>query len=154
MTNTFFVALSLLSRIFHRANFSQYPQHTLISLPPLSLRVLHFREILLSMCQHRIMYNTFNQNLIYDFTLPIDFLCDCRLQSIAAHRNPFVQRLSVRSCVCPVVTLSCHSHVSQATYEFLGMLPLFFFFIIQHHFTLQPIEYVKPFSFFVCLFFY
>ena len=30
----------------------------------------------------------------------------CRLRSIAAHRDHFVRHLSVRLCVCPVVTLS------------------------------------------------
>ena len=52
-------------------------------------------------------------------TNSVNFLC--RLQSIAAHSDHFVQRLSVRLCVCQVVT---HSYVSQETHEFLGMLPL------------------------------
>ena len=58
----------------------------------------------------------------------------CRLQSIATHRDHFVQRqyvcLSVRVFVCLsgsdnflVVT---HSYVSQATRAFLGMLSLCF----------------------------
>ena len=49
------------------------------------------------------------------------------LRSIAAHRDRFVQRLSVRPSVCPVVTpflVVTHSYVSQATHAFLRMLPL------------------------------
>ena len=56
----------------------------------------------------------------------------CRLRSIAVHRDNFVWRLSVRSSVRSVVTLSwnrhtmlTHSYVSQATHAILGMPPLF-----------------------------
>ena len=47
--------------------------------------------------------NAINQTwaLVYKNT---PFLC--RLRGIAAHRDHFVRRLSVRLCVCPVVTLS------------------------------------------------
>ena len=56
----------------------------------------------------------------------------CCLQSIAAHRDHFVRRLSVRLCVCLSVCLSgshtflvvTHSYVSQVTHAFLRMLPL------------------------------
>ena len=62
----------------------------------------------------------------------LNFLC--RLRSIAAHRDHFVRRLSVRPSVCLSVCLSgshtflvvTHSYVSQATHAFLGMLPLCF----------------------------
>ena len=61
------------------------------------------------------------------------FTCLCRLRSIAAHKDHFVRRLSVR----PSVYVSClsgshtflvvtHSYISQATHAFHGMLPLFF----------------------------
>ena len=51
---------------------------------------------------------------------------------IAAHRDHFVRRLSVRPSVCLSVRLFSshaflvvtHSYVSQATRAFLGMLPL------------------------------
>ena len=56
----------------------------------------------------------------------------CRLRSIAAHRDHFVWRLSVRVSVCLSACLSdsqtffvvTHSYVSQATHTFRGMLPL------------------------------
>ena len=56
----------------------------------------------------------------------------CHLRSIAAHRDHFVPRLSVRPIVCLYVCLSrghtflvvTHSYVLQATDAFLGMLPL------------------------------
>ena len=60
----------------------------------------------------------------------------CRLRSIAAHRDHFVQRLSVRPSICLSACLSVclsgshtflvvtHSYVLQATHAFLGMLPL------------------------------
>ena len=51
-----------------------------------------------------------------------------RLRSIAAHRDHFVRRLSVRPCVCLLGShtflVVTHSYVSQATHAFLGMLPL------------------------------
>ena len=52
----------------------------------------------------------------------------CCLRSIAAHRDHFVRRLSVHPSVCPVVTflVVMHSYVLQATYAFLGTLPLFY----------------------------
>ena len=64
--------------------------------------------------------------------VPKSFLC--RLQSIAAHRDHLVWRLSVRLSVSPSVCLSgsptflvvTHSYVSQATHAFLAMLPLCF----------------------------
>ena len=52
----------------------------------------------------------------------------CHLRSIAAHRDHFVRRLSVRPCVClsgsHAFLVVTHSYVSQATHAFLGMLPL------------------------------
>ena len=52
----------------------------------------------------------------------------CRLRSIAAHRDHFVRRLSVRPCVClsssHTFLVVTHSYVSQATHAFLGMQPL------------------------------
>ena len=60
--------------------------------------------------------------------MSIPFLC--HLWSIAAHRDHFVWRLSVRSCVCVCLSGShtflvvTHSYVSPATHAFLGMLPL------------------------------
>ena len=48
-------------------------------------------------------------------------------QSVAAHRDHFVRRLSVCACVClsdSHTFLIVHSYVSQATHAFLGMLPL------------------------------
>ena len=52
----------------------------------------------------------------------------CCLRSIAALRDHFVWRLSVRPCVClsgsHTLLVVRHSLVSQATYAFLGMLPL------------------------------
>ena len=51
-----------------------------------------------------------------------------RLWSIAAHRDHFVWRLSVRLCVrlsgSHIFLVVTHSYVSQATHAFLGMLPL------------------------------
>ena len=50
----------------------------------------------------------------------------CRLRSIATHRDHFVRRLSVRLSV----RLSySQSYVSQGTHAFLGMLPLFLFYM-------------------------
>ena len=57
----------------------------------------------------------------------------CHLRSIAAHRDHFVRRLSVRPSVCLCLSGShtflvvTHSYVSQVTHAFLGMLPLCFF---------------------------
>ena len=59
----------------------------------------------------------------------------CPLRSIAAHRDHFVRRLSVRPSVCVCVCLCgshtffvvTHSYVLQATHAFLGMLPLYFY---------------------------
>ena len=54
----------------------------------------------------------------------------CRLRSIAAHKDLFVRRLSVRLFVCVCLSGShtflvvTHSYVWQATHAFLGMLPL------------------------------
>ena len=48
----------------------------------------------------------------------------CRLRSIAAHRDHFVRRLSVRLSVSHTFLVVTHSYVSQATYAFFGMLPL------------------------------
>ena len=49
---------------------------------------------------------------------------------IAAHRDHFVRRLSVRPSVClsgsHTFLVVMHSYVSQATHAFLGMLPLCF----------------------------
>ena len=57
----------------------------------------------------------------------IPFLC--RLRSITAHKDHFVQRLSVRPSVClcgsHTFLVVTHSYVSQVTHAFLGMLPLF-----------------------------
>ena len=50
----------------------------------------------------------------------------CRLQSIAAHRDPFFWRLSVRLSVClsgsHTFLVVTYSDVSQAMHAFLGML--------------------------------
>ena len=55
--------------------------------------------------------------------------CLCLLQSIAAHRDHFVQHLFVCPCVClsgsQTFKVITHSFVLQATHAFLGMLPLF-----------------------------
>ena len=51
----------------------------------------------------------------------IQFLC--RLRIIAAHRDHFVQRLSVCLSVHNFVVVT-HSYASQATHAFLPMLPL------------------------------
>ena len=48
----------------------------------------------------------------------------CRLRSIAAHRDRFVRRLSVRLSGSHTFLVVTHSYVSQATHAFLGMLPL------------------------------
>ena len=52
----------------------------------------------------------------------------CRLRSIAAHRDHFVRRLSVCACVClsdsRTFLIVTHTYVSRATHVFLGMLPL------------------------------
>ena len=48
----------------------------------------------------------------------------CRLRSIAAHRDHFVRRLSVRLSGSHTFLVVMHSNVSQATRAFLGMLPL------------------------------
>ena len=48
----------------------------------------------------------------------------CRLRSIAAHRDHFVQRLSVCLSSSHTVLVVSHSYDSQATHAFLGMLPL------------------------------
>ena len=56
----------------------------------------------------------------------------CHLRSIAAHREHFVRRLFVRPSVClsrsHTFLVVTHSFVSQATHEFIGMLPLCFVF--------------------------
>ena len=54
----------------------------------------------------------------------------CRLRGIAAHRDHFVRRLSVRQSHflgSHTFSVVSHSYVSQATHAFLGMLPLCFF---------------------------
>ena len=48
----------------------------------------------------------------------------CRLPSIVAHRDHFVQRLSVHLSSSHTFLVVTHSYVSQATHAFLGMLPL------------------------------
>ena len=51
----------------------------------------------------------------------------CLLQSIAAHRDNFVRRLSVRLSACLSGSLTfLVVYVWQATHAFLGMLPLFY----------------------------
>ena len=53
-----------------------------------------------------------------------------RLWSIAAHRDHFVRRMPVRPSVClsgsHTFLVVTHNYVLQATYAFLGMLPIFF----------------------------
>ena len=71
------------------------------------------------------------RSLVHSSSYPLVRMCWwwflCRLQSIAAHRDHFVRRLSVLyshflgSHTFLVVT---HSYVSQATHAFLGLLPL------------------------------
>ena len=70
------------------------------------------------------------------YYLNISFLC--RLRSIAAHRDHFVRRLSVRPSVCLLGShtflVVTHSYVSQATHAFLGMLPLCMYFCLCGNF--------------------
>ena len=69
-------------------------------------------------------------NCVWLYCHSYQFLC--RLRSIAARRDHFVQRLSVcqsvRLSVCPsgihIFLVDTHSYVLQATHAFLGMLPL------------------------------
>ena len=57
-----------------------------------------------------------------DVTSLLDFLS--RLPSIAAHRDHFVWRLSVRLSGSHTFLVVTHSYVSLVTHAFLGMLPL------------------------------
>ena len=74
-----------------------------------------------------VIPNKFLLNAIYRYIVtPLVFLC--RLRSIAAHRDHFVRPLSVSLSVClsgsHTFLVVMHSYVLQATYAFLGMLPL------------------------------
>ena len=79
----------------------------------------------------------------------------CRLRSIAAHRDHFVRRLSVRLSGSHTFLVVTHSYVSQATHAFLGMLPLclylnnknnasyhiaFWYFLSQHRLSFECIS--------------
>ena len=61
---------------------------------------------------------------------PVLYIFLCHLQSIAAHRDHFVRRLSVCLSGSHTFLVVMHSYVAQATYTFLGMLSLFLLYWI------------------------
>ena len=67
-------------------------------------------------------------HFLFEFYISSVWYFLCHLRSIAAHRDHFVRRLSVRLCVylsgSHTFLVVTHSYVSQATHAFLGMQPL------------------------------
>ena len=98
----------------------------------------HFSELIDSAKERRtqddVEFTVVPVSLANVVNVPLISLRLCRLWSLAAHRDHFVQRLSVCPSVCVCVCLSgsntflvvTHSYVSQATHAFLGMLALCF----------------------------
>ena len=104
------------------------------------------------------MTKTLRRSLIYLFhffhrmqNLKCETSFLCPLRSIAAHRDHFVRSLSV--CVSVLLSGShtflvvMHSYVSQATYAFLGMLPLcLLYFEKRYRFKQLPVDSYKRFE--------
>ena len=74
----------------------------------------------------------------------------CRLRIIAAHRDHFVRRLSVRPSVClsgsHTFLVVTHSYVLQATHAFLRMLPLCFLCCCFNRLSIQCDWMLQMFS--------
>ena len=69
------------------------------------------------------------------------------LRNIAVHRNNFFRCLSVRLCVCPVVTLldviftPFHQYVLQVLHAFLWMPPLCYVYLYLLRFSVHKVKY-------------
>ena len=70
----------------------------------------------------------------------------CRLRSIAAHRDHFVQRLSGSH----TFLVDTHSYVSQATHAFLGMLPLCYLIFTFTCITFVEIRFTISCALYAC----
>ena len=75
-----------------------------------------------------VIHKEYNFTNCHIFTIFSHFGLLCHLRSIAAHRDHFVRRLSLRLSGSHTFLVVTQSYVLQAIHAFLGMLPVCFVF--------------------------